>query len=84
MPPDEQSITSTPFGFTSLASATLWSGPQPASSCTERRRNSGFEAGQCARTLSTTSIAKRMRFNSLPPYSSLRTLENGERNWWIR
>ena len=67
MPPDEQSITSTPFGFTSLASATLWSGPQPESSSTERRRNSGCEAGQCARTLSTTSMAKRMRFNSLPP-----------------
>ncbi len=45
MPPDEQSITSTPFGFTSFASATLWSGPQPASSCTERRRNSGFDGG---------------------------------------
>jgi hypothetical protein len=66
--------------LTSRASATLWSGPQPASSSTEKRMNSGFSAGQWARTLSTTSIAKRIRFNSLPPYSSLRRLENGERN----
>ena len=84
MPPELQSITSTPLGFRILASATLWSGPQPASSSTERRTNSGLRAGQWARTLSTTSMEKRMRFSSLPPYSSLRTLENGERNWWIR
>ena len=51
MPPELQSITSTPLGFRILARATLWSGPQPASSSTEKRTNSGFEAGQWARTL---------------------------------
>ena len=80
MPPELQSITSIPLGLTIMASATLWSGPQPESSSTESRRNSGLCAGQCARTLSTTSMAKRMRFSSVPPYSSLRTLEKGERN----
>jgi hypothetical protein len=80
MPPEEQSITSTPFGFTILASATPLLRPPARIVLDERRRNSGLFAGQCARTHSTTSIAKRMRFDSLPPYSSLRTLANGERN----
>ena len=84
MPPEEQSITSTPLGFTSRARATLCAGPQPASSSTERRRKSGFAAGQWARTDSTTSMQKRMRFRSVPPYSSLRRLEKGDRNSWTR
>ena len=46
MPPELQSITSTPLGFRIFASATLWSGPQPASSSTEKRTNSGLLAGQ--------------------------------------
>ncbi len=84
MPPELQSITSTPLAFTSFASATLCSGPQPASSSTDRRMNNGLCAGQLARTASVTSMAKRMRLSSEPPYSSLRRLARGERNWWIR
>ena len=67
MPPELQSITSTPLGPTILASRTLSSGPQPAPSCTESRMNSGLCMGQLARTASTTSMAKRMRLSSDPP-----------------
>ena len=67
MPPDEQSITSTPLALSRRASRTLWSGSQPASSSQERRMNSGFSAGQAARTHSATSTAKRMRLSSEPP-----------------
>ena len=48
---------------------------------TEKRMKSGLCAGQIARTASTTSSAKRMRLSSVPPYSSLRRLADGERNW---
>ena len=37
-----------------------------------------------ARTASSTSTQKRMRFSRLPPYSSVRRLLLGERNSWIR
>ena len=84
MPPELQSMTSTPLSLTMRASATLCSGPQPALSSTDRRRNSGLLAGQCARTASITSMQKRMRLSSEPPYSSLRRLADGDRNSWIR
>lgn len=35
-------------------------------------------------TASTTSSAKRIRFSSVPPYSSVRLLENVDMNWLIR
>ena len=67
MPPELQSITSTPSGLTRFASSTLCAGPQPASSSAESRRNKGLPAGQFARTASHTSQAKRMRLASEPP-----------------
>ena len=60
-------MTSMPLGPTILARRVLSSGPQPASSSTERRRNNGLSAGQMARTASTISMQKRMRLSSLPP-----------------
>ena len=40
--------------------------------------------GPAARTARTTSRGKRTRFSKLPPYSSVRWLESGERNSWRR
>ena len=80
MPPELQSMTSTPLSLTMRANAELCSGPQPALSSTDSRRNSGFSRGHLARTASTISMQKRMRLRSEPPYSSLRRLENGDRN----
>src|SRR5262249_32836417 len=50
----------------------------------ETRMPSGFCSGHTTRTASYISIAKRMRFSSEPPYSSMRWLESGERNWCAR
>ena len=58
MPPELQSITSTPLGFTILASATLWSGPSRNRPRPRSARTAASCAGQCARTLSTTSMAE--------------------------
>ena len=80
MPPDEQSMTSTPFGFRMVASRALCSGPQPALSSTDSRTNSGLCSGQCIRTASVTSVMNRIRFNSEPPYSSVRWLDFSDRN----
>jgi hypothetical protein len=72
MPPEEQSMTSTPLALRILASRALCSGPQPALSSTDSRTKSGLWSGQCMRTASVTSDMKRMRLASEPPYSSLR------------
>ena len=37
-----------------------------------------------ARTARMTSRGKRQRFSQLPPYSSVRRLVTGERNWGMR
>ena len=37
-----------------------------------------------SRTAATTSLTMRWRFSRLPPYSSVRWLASGERNWLIR
>ena len=60
-------MTSTPFVFSTRTSAMFCSGPQPASSSIDKRMNSGLCAGQCSRTHSTISIARRMRFAGDPP-----------------
>src|SRR2546421_710391 len=49
MPPELQSMTSTPLSLMMRANAELCSGPQPALSSTESRRNSGFSRGHLAR-----------------------------------
>src|SRR5258707_13423435 len=72
MPPDEQSMTSTPLVFRMVASRALCSGPHPALSSTDSRTNSGLSSGHCVRTASVTSVIKRIRLASEPPYSSLR------------
>ena len=86
MPPDEQSTRSMSRAFSSCASATVSSSPHspPFPSTAETRKNSGLSCGHAARTVSATSSAKRMRFSRDPPYSSVRWLDTGERNWWIR
>jgi hypothetical protein len=81
MPPDEQSITSTPASFSFLEKAIVSSSDQPpsTSSIDETRTNRGFPAGQMFLTSFATSSGKRIRFSSEPPYSSLRVLVRGER-----
>ena len=60
IPPEEQSITSTPFALSFFASRALCCGPQPALSSTESRTNSGLWSGQCVRTASVTSVMNRI------------------------
>ena len=50
------------------------------------RRASSLEilGGKAARTASKTSSGKRMRPCRLPPYSSSRWFDSGERNWCSR
>ncbi len=66
MPPDEQPKLS-PQRFRMRTSATLSSTAQPPSSSVETRGTSGLCSGQEARTRSTISSAKRMRFPKEPP-----------------
>ena len=82
MPPEEQSITSTPRAFNSRASTTVSSMFQPSlvPSTDETRTNSGIDAGISRRTASVICSNRRMRPVRSPPYSSLRVLETGERN----
>ena len=82
MPPEEQSITSTPRAFNSRAKATVSSRFHPsfAPSTAETRTNKGMVSGISRRTASTISSGRRMRPLRSPPYSSLRVLETGERN----
>ena len=64
-------------------SARCPSRPRPNRS-PETRIVTGRSAGNAARTASNTSSGKRMRFSRLPPYSSVRRFESGERNWCSR
>ncbi len=65
MPPEEQSITSTPSVFSSFAKTTVSSMLQPpsTSSIDETRTKSGLPSGQALRTSAATSSGKRMRFS---------------------
>ncbi|MDI2022949.1 hypothetical protein PJL18_03494 [Paenarthrobacter nicotinovorans] len=53
--------------------------PPSIQSVAEMRTVKGLPAGQAARTASNTSNGNRSRFSKLPPYSSVRLLETGER-----
>ena len=70
IPPDEQSMTSTPLAFTNLDRITLLSGSHPASSSTDNLMNKGLLSGQFRRTSSTISVANLILFSSDPPYMS--------------
>ena len=48
------------------------------------RAPSGTAFGTTARTARATESGKRMRFSKLPPYWSVRLLENGEMKLCIR
>src|SRR5262249_15577981 len=82
LPPEEQSIRSTPSFPRTCASATESSIVQPPSvqSLHERRRNRGYFSGQTLRTAITVSHTRRMRLGNVPPYLSVRWLLSGERN----
>ena len=86
IPPDEQSIRSTPNGSRIFASSlfSLVSHPPSIQSWDEVRRNSGIPAGITLLITSTTSSKNRIRFSKLPPYSSLRLFETGDKNEWIK
>ncbi|MDT4869554.1 hypothetical protein FQZ97_1045910 [compost metagenome] len=75
-----------PRALSSWPNATLCAASHPPStqSVPERRMPSAMLAGSAARTASNTASGKRMRFSSEPPYSSMRWLEIGERNWCSR
>jgi len=79
-----QSMMSTPTAFSRWASTTLCSISHPARSTAEMRTDKGLSSGQQRLVSAATSMAKRMRFSSEPPYSSVRWFATGERNWWIR
>ena len=80
-PPEEQSTTSMPSAFSSLAKATVSSTSQPpAPSTAETRMNIGLCSGQPSRTARAAASGKRMRPARSPPYWSLRLLLIGERN----
>ncbi len=48
------------------------------------RRRAVLAAPISATTASVTSAANRMRPSTEPPQPSVRRLEPGARNWWIR
>ena len=52
--------------------------------CSDTRIVTGRSAGKAARTASNTSSGKRIRFSKLPPYSSVRRFDSGDRNWWSK
>ncbi len=54
------------------------------SSSEETRMMTGKSGPTFARTARSNSTAKRARFSSEPPFSSVRLFENGERNWQTR
>ncbi len=80
-PPDDESMTSTPMVFSSLAKATVSGTSQPpAPSTVETRMNIGLFSGQFWRTAFAAAKGKRMRPARSPPYWSLRWLLIGDRN----
>jgi hypothetical protein len=86
MPPEDESMRSTPSGLTCRARAMESSMVQPPSvqSEAEMRSHRGRRSGQTLRTASMISRRMRVRFSKLPPYWSERVLTSGERNWWMR
>ena len=46
------------------------------------RTSMGKDRPTAARTFSTTSRGKRIRFSKLPPQRSVRWLVSSEMNWW--
>jgi hypothetical protein len=86
LPPDEQSMTSTPRAFSLRASTAESSISQPPSkpSTEDMRTNSGLSSGHTGRTASVSSSRKRILFSRLPPYSSVRRLDKGDRNCCAR
>ena len=61
-----------------MASSTVV--PPSIQSCAEMRTHVGLSCGQAARTASNTSIGKRSRLASEPPYWSVRWFDSGEMN----
>lgn len=58
--------------------------PPSTQSVHESRTKRGRWSGQIARTAPATLKGNGSRFSRLPPYSSPRRLEGGERNSWAR
>ena len=79
-------MKSQPSAFSWRAVSTVSSSVSPPStqSVADSRMPIGFSAGQALRQASKTSSGKRRRFSIVPPYSSLRVLLSGERNWCSR
>jgi len=48
------------------------------------RKKRGMSSGMALRVKSTISKVNLVRFSKLPPYSSVRLLETGERKEWRR
>src|SRR5581483_6600243 len=69
-------------GLSRRHNSTVWSRSKPPSfqSVAETRQKRGSLSGQTSRTACTARRAKRMRFSSEPPYSSLRVLQRGDKN----
>src|SRR5205823_5350692 len=78
MPPEEQSMTSTPSAFSSLANAMVSSSDQPpsTSSIDERRTKSGFSARQVGVGERTVAVP-RARHARLA--AGVRKLDGGQR-----
>src|SRR5690242_17059656 len=85
-PPLEQSIRSTPFCFTTFASAAESSTVHPFSDQSEADilKNNGYSSGHTDLTASITSSKNLILFSNDPPYSSVRKLLAGDRNSLIR
>ena len=79
-------IAEQPRRSSSCANNAVSSAVQPPStqSVPETRTVTGRSAGNASRTSSNTSSGNRIRLSRLPPYSSPRRLEIGERNSWSR
>ena len=76
-----------PSAASSRAKAMQASMSQPlpsTQSVADTRTHTGRSSANAARTSPNTSSAKRIRLASDPPYSSLRRLAMGERNWCSR
>ena len=82
LPPEEQSIKSTPSSLSQRLKSTHSSTSQPFSmySVADTRTNSGIESGMAFRTALATSRGKRTLFSSDPPYWSSLLLESGDMN----
>ena len=68
-------VASTSAGSSSVAPWMLWAGES---------RMPTFSGPIASATARVTSMPNRARRAGLPPYSSVRSLEPGARNWWIR